>query len=243
MTRFGVVLPQHDAGPEALLGAARLAEDSGLDSVWVSDHLWGFPGGPTRPVLEGWTCLASAASVTSSITIGTLVTRVTLRPPRTLGAMAETVARIAPRRLVLGLGIADAPDREEQTAYDIAFAPRAERLRILEATIELLRSLVPEVPLWVGGASDQILAIAAACDGWNFWGPPDEFPRHRERLAAKASGLPPETSWAGSYPGTARLERLIGAGCDHVIVAVGAGNFHERIPRVAAVRERLGGQK
>lgn len=238
MTRFGVVLPQHEAGQAELVGSARLAEEAGLDSVWLSDHLWGYIGGRERPVLEGWSSLATVAGVTSRTTVGSLVTRVSIRLPRLTAAMAENLSRISGGRFVLGLGISDASNRQEQSAYGIAFGSRGRRLGLLEETMALVRELQPDVPVWVGGVSDAILEIASRADGWNFWGPAEDFARHRARLDAVATGGLPETSWAGSYPGPEGVDRLIEAGCDHVIVAVGAGNFAKRIAQLASLAEK-----
>jgi alkanesulfonate monooxygenase SsuD/methylene tetrahydromethanopterin reductase-like flavin-dependent oxidoreductase (luciferase family) len=237
MTSFGAILPQHDCGPDELFGAARLAEEQGLDSVWLSDHVWGHPGGPTRPVLEGWTALAAVAASTDRVQVGSLVGRVSLRLPRVLAAMVETVARIAPGRFVSGLGIADPTNRGEQIAYGIPFPSKTKRLELLEQTIEVLREIVPEVPIWVGGASREVMAIATKADGWNFWGPAGEFATHCRRLKEIAQGRMPETSWAGSFPGDDGLRELEQAGVDHVLVAVGAKNYPERIVQIAKWRD------
>jgi alkanesulfonate monooxygenase SsuD/methylene tetrahydromethanopterin reductase-like flavin-dependent oxidoreductase (luciferase family) len=237
MTSFGAILPQHDCGPDELFGAARLAEEQGLDSVWLSDHVWGHPGGPTRPVLEGWTALAAVAALTDRVKVGSLVGRVSLRLPRVLAATVETIARIAPGRFVAGLGIADPTNRDEQVAYGIPFPPRARRLELLQQTMEVLREIVPGVPVWVGGASRQVMAIAAMADGWNFWGPAAEFPAHQRRFKEIAQDRMPETSWAGSFPGDEGLQGLEEAGAGHVLVAVGAKNYRERIKQLAKWRE------
>lgn len=233
MSKFGVILPQHESGPEELLGAALLAEESGLDSVWVSDHVWGHPGGPTRPMLEGWMSLGAVAAATSRIKVGTLVTRVSLRLPRVLAAMVETAERIAPGRLVIALGIGDATNRDEQIAYGIPWPDKAGRLALLDQTLALLRGLAPSVPLWLGGASEEVLERAVDADGWNFWGPAGDFGRHLGRLERLAAEGMPETSWAGSLPKGKALDSLTDQAPDHILIAVGAANFEERIPQVA----------
>lgn len=237
-TRFGIILPQHECGPDELLGAARLAEESGLDSVWVSDHVWGHPGGPTRPMLEGWMSLGAVAAATSRILVGTLVTRVSLRLPRVLAAMVQTAERITSGRTVIGLGIGDATNRDEQIAYGIPWPDKAGRLRLLDETIQLLREVAPGVALWIGGTSDGVLARAAKADGWNFWGPAKEFARHRARLLALTDQGALEISWAGSFPKPEGIRALREAGAGHILIAVGAGNFEERIARVAQARSR-----
>jgi alkanesulfonate monooxygenase SsuD/methylene tetrahydromethanopterin reductase-like flavin-dependent oxidoreductase (luciferase family) len=230
--RFGIVLPQHSAGREELLEAARLAERSGLDSVWLSDHLWGYMGGPERPVLEGWTALAAVAAVTETVTVGTLVTRVTIRVPALLAAMARTVGKIAPGRLVVGLGISDSSNRDEQKAFGIPFPERAARLRLLHQTRDAVKQEAPETPIWIGGGTEDLLAAAAEMDGWNYWGPVEGFAPRVERLRQLAGDHVPETSWAGSYPGGEGVDRLAGEGAGHVIVAVGAGNYLKRIAQI-----------
>lgn len=230
--KFGVILPLHESGPDELLGAARLAEDSGLDSVWMSDHLWGHPGGAERPTLEAWTSLAAVAESTDRIRIGTLVTRVSIRLPRVLQAMAETLQMIAPGRLNVALGIGDATNRDEQIAYGIPFGRKHERLQLLRDVLKLLRQSLPEVPLWVGGVSDDLLEVASKADGWNFWGPHQEFAGHLARLRKVSGGRLPETSWAGSFPGAEVLASLGKQGADNVFVAVGAKNYGERIAQV-----------
>ena len=47
--RFGLDISQHQLTWDELVSRARLAEDAGLDGVWVFDHfkaLYGDPGGP-----------------------------------------------------------------------------------------------------------------------------------------------------------------------------------------------------
>jgi alkanesulfonate monooxygenase SsuD/methylene tetrahydromethanopterin reductase-like flavin-dependent oxidoreductase (luciferase family) len=101
--KLGVTLPQFTGDAELFLDGARRAEHLGLDSVWVFDHLWPL-GAKRRPILEGWTALASVASATERIGIGTMVTRSSLRNPAVLAAMAATVGALAPGRLTVGLG-------------------------------------------------------------------------------------------------------------------------------------------
>ena len=53
---IGVVLPQVGADWDLCLEWARHAEEAGADSVWVVDHVIGFP--PSRGILE--VCLDEA---------------------------------------------------------------------------------------------------------------------------------------------------------------------------------------
>lgn len=249
--KLGIVLPQRAAGPDELLGAALAAENAGLDSIWVEDHLFGRPdrgrpvGGPggvaaanrkdlgspeaANPPnhLEGWTALAAAAAVTQRVTIGTLVLRVGLRNPRVLVSMAQTLDLISDGRLVVGLGIGDASAVVEHRVHGIEFAAKPQRVMELRRTIEMLKEALPETPVWVGGSSEEIFETLPLADGWNFWGPPEGFPEAAERARA-AGGPRVEVSWGG-MAGQFNPEMLRQAGAGHAIVAVGARNYEERI--------------
>ena len=51
--RLGITVPQFgpNAGPDALLEVARLAEDLGYDSLWVAERLL-YPVNPKAPLLS-----------------------------------------------------------------------------------------------------------------------------------------------------------------------------------------------
>ena len=131
----GVLLPQEE-GPgdpppswALIADAARAAEDAGLDSVWLVDHLlWASdpwerdpaafgelakPGG--LGALEAWTTIAGLAAVTTRVRLGTIVTCARYRQPALLAKMADSVDDISGGRLILGLGAGD--NRPEHTAF------------------------------------------------------------------------------------------------------------------------------
>lgn len=230
--KLGVVLPQHDVACEALLDAAKLAEASGLDSVWLIDHLMGRPE-PARRVLECWTALSAVGAATSAVTIGTLVLRVGLRKPRVLAAMASTLSKICSNRLILGLGIGDRTVENEQAVFGIAFKDKAGRLKDLDETLETLRVHVPGVALWVGGGSAELMDRAATVQGWNWWGRAKDM-KERLDLFRSTTSADVEVSWAGMWPGIEALDRLAEIGVNHAIVATGVNNYKERIAALAA---------
>ncbi|MDQ3783371.1 MAG: LLM class flavin-dependent oxidoreductase [Actinomycetota bacterium] len=222
--RLGVTLPQFTGDRNEVLEGARRAETAGLDSVWLFDHLWPLPpqrreggapvgasaqgekGGRRRtkdvPVLEAWTTLAYLAAATRRITIGTLVTRSSLRHPAVLAKMAATAGAIAPGRIILGIGSGDLKSRAENEAYGLPYWSGAARREQLISTVGTLRDLfdasttssatvtrddgfvriedlppsprVSEAPrVWVGGNSGWAAEFAgSAADGWNAWGVP-----------------------------------------------------------------------
>src|SRR6476620_2018963 len=105
--RVGVQLPEVERRVEwpELLTMARTAEDAGLDSLWLGDHLlYDLPGGVTRGPWEGWTSLAAIAAVTSRIELGPFVASARGHAPAVLAKMAPTVDGISGGRLILRLG-------------------------------------------------------------------------------------------------------------------------------------------
>jgi alkanesulfonate monooxygenase SsuD/methylene tetrahydromethanopterin reductase-like flavin-dependent oxidoreductase (luciferase family) len=218
----GVSLPQFTADPQVLLDGVRRAEDAGLDSVWLFDHLWPL-GRKDRPILECWSCLAWLAATTERIQIGTLVTRSSLRPPAVLAKMAATVGEIAPERLIVGIGSGDEASRAENEAFGIPYYRGDERIDQLVSTVKVLRRYLhepsvshhddfaaieglptsprphPPPRIWVGGRSVQVLEVAGKdADGWNGWGgTPESFAADAQLVLDYSGGRPIELSWGG----------------------------------------------
>jgi len=101
-TRVGVVvLPEH-RWPEA--GRIwRRVEELGVDHAWTFDHLsWRSVG--DRPWFDPMTTLAAAATTTTRMALGTLVTSPNLRHPVTTATQAMTIDHVSGGRFVLGIG-------------------------------------------------------------------------------------------------------------------------------------------
>ncbi len=102
--RVGALLwVQQSAWPE-LAGAARLADASGLDSLWAWDHMHAIVGSPVQPIYEGWTTLAAWAAMTERIELGLMVGANTFRNPGLTAKSAVTVDHISGGRVWLGIG-------------------------------------------------------------------------------------------------------------------------------------------
>jgi alkanesulfonate monooxygenase SsuD/methylene tetrahydromethanopterin reductase-like flavin-dependent oxidoreductase (luciferase family) len=100
--RYGIVILPQDRWPEARR-KWMLAEELGFDHAWTYDHLsWrslaNEPWGATIPTL------AAAASVTSTIRLGTFVASPNFRHPVPFAKELATVDDISGGRLLLGVG-------------------------------------------------------------------------------------------------------------------------------------------
>jgi alkanesulfonate monooxygenase SsuD/methylene tetrahydromethanopterin reductase-like flavin-dependent oxidoreductase (luciferase family) len=221
--KVGVQLPEVEyvASWAQQLEMARVAEEIGLDSVWVGDHLlYRDDGKPTRAPWEAWTTLAALAAVTRRIEIGPLVAATSFHNPAMLAKKAATLEEISGGRLILGLGAGW--NRAEYEAYGYPFDHRVSRFEEAFTIIrELLRSgrsdfrgayyqladceLLPRgprangPPLMVGSEGPRMLAITLPhVDAWNAWftwfgNTPDGYRPMRERIdeACRAVGRDP----------------------------------------------------
>jgi alkanesulfonate monooxygenase SsuD/methylene tetrahydromethanopterin reductase-like flavin-dependent oxidoreductase (luciferase family) len=217
--RVGLTLPSFQSDPYRVLTVARAAEDAGLDGVFLFDHLFRQRGDAAdaerRPALELLAMTAAVAAATDRITVGTLVARATLRPPAVLRAAFDTLARIAPGRVVAGLGGGDDESIAEDTAFGVLPGdpapagsgtadadPGTYRLERLETTVATLA--VRSYPVWIAGVSPGAVRIAAErADGWNRWGGgPASYGAAAQRVRAEVAnaGRDPDAftyTWGG----------------------------------------------
>ena len=196
--KVGITLPSFVDDPAIPLTVARVAEESGVDGVFVYDHLFRRnAAGERRPALEGIALLGAVAAVTERIAVGTLVLRASLRPPASLAAAIATVANVAPGRVIAGIGAGDSESREENETFGLGFGSVEDRLAGLQETVEAVRDHGATV--WVGGGLDEVRRIAAkSADGWNWWGAKaEEFAAHVPEVRAAARRPTCECSWGG----------------------------------------------
>lgn len=172
---------------------AQGAERSGFDSFWVSDHLFGGPGGtPDRNCLEAWTLLAALSRDTTTIRLGVLVAAVQYRNPALQAKMAAGVDHMSGGRLEFGIGAGWKED--EYRAYGYDFPSAGERVDQLRDGLEITGRLWqderatyhgkhyriddavcapkptqrPRPPIWIGGAGPRVMRLAARyADGFD----------------------------------------------------------------------------
>jgi F420-dependent oxidoreductase-like protein len=141
--RFSLSLTNYSwpSGPDALASelvrVARAADDAGLDTLWVADHLMQFDpsSDPEAEMLEAYATLAFIAAQTQRIRLGTMVTAATFRPPGLLIKAVTTLDVLSGGRAWLGLGAGY--QEEEARAMDLPLPPVPERFERLEESLQL----------------------------------------------------------------------------------------------------------
>ena len=135
-----------------VVALARMAEDAGVDTVVVPDHLvmsdrtdryrWGrFPLPVDAPWLEPLTVLAAIAGATRRIRLATGILIAPLRPAAVLAKTAATLDVLSRGRLDLGVGTGW--QKEEFDAVQLDYGRRG---RLLDDTIAACRALWAESP-------------------------------------------------------------------------------------------------
>lgn len=223
MIRSGVVLPTFRNTPDEALAAADAAVAAGIDGLFCYDHLWPM-GQPERPALAPFPLLGALAArfgpshdgPGAGPYFGTLVARIGLVPHAVLAAEFRALARLAPGRIIAGLGTGDSLSAEENRAYGIPFHPAAQR-RV--EVVALAHELASEgITVWVaGGPAGRVDEARAAGAALNVW---DSDPALVTQRSTGAEAL--EVSWAGPPPESApamaeTVDLMAGAGATWVV--------------------------
>jgi probable F420-dependent oxidoreductase len=138
------------ADPDTLVRRARLAEDAGIDELWVGDHV-ALPvaegGDPAdQPRLEAVVTLAHLAAVTTRIGLGFGVLVLPQRQPVLLAKQLTSIDVLSKGRLTVGVGVGYV--EPELTALGASLADRAART---EEYLDAMRALWAEpVPSFQG---------------------------------------------------------------------------------------------
>jgi alkanesulfonate monooxygenase SsuD/methylene tetrahydromethanopterin reductase-like flavin-dependent oxidoreductase (luciferase family) len=221
--KVGVQLPEVEWVPRwaDIREMAQAAEEIGLDSIWVGDHLlYRYEDGTSRGPWEAWTQLAAIAAVTERVAIGPLVAATSFHNPAMIAKKAATLDEISGGRLILGLGAGW--NEAEYTAYGYPFDHRVSRF---EEAFTIIRTLLhdgrcdfagdyyrvtdaeliprgprPEgPPLMVGSMGERMLSITLPwVQSWNAWftwfgNSPEGYPAVRDQIdaACRAAGRDP----------------------------------------------------
>lgn len=123
----------------------RLADDIGLDTVWIGDHLiQANPFSASEEMLEAYTTLGFLAANSRRVRIGTMVSAVTFRPPALLVKAATTLDVLSGGRAWFGIGAGHYEG--EARAMGLPFPSVGERFERLEETLRLA------LQMWSGSA-------------------------------------------------------------------------------------------
>jgi probable F420-dependent oxidoreductase len=193
--RYGVAIPHANrfAKPAAIRAMARVVEDLGFDSIWVSDHIIVPEGSGYIPEFmdEPLAVLSFLAAETKHVTIGTSVLIVPYRDPVFAAKFLSSVDYLSEGRLVVGIGAGWL--QEEFSALGVPFEERGPRtdeyLRVYRNLWETETSsfegqwkrygkmrMFPKqaegrrgtIPIWVGGnGAPSIRRAAELGDGWH----------------------------------------------------------------------------
>ncbi|TFH21795.1 MAG: LLM class flavin-dependent oxidoreductase [Myxococcales bacterium] len=127
-----------------LVELAKLAEDSGWDCFFTSDHIH-YPG--HEPAADPWVALAAVAVSTERILLGPMVTPLPRRHLAKLAREATTLDHLCGGRLILGVG-SGGPALPEYTDFG-DFGDAKTRAAMLDEGLGVLRAL------WSGEAVDH----------------------------------------------------------------------------------------
>jgi F420-dependent oxidoreductase-like protein len=190
------------------VGVAQLAEESGLDSLWVYDHFHNVPTPAHESVFECWTTLAAISQRTTRIKLGQMVGCAPYRNPGLLAKITSNLDVISGGRLIWGVG-AGWYDHEFR-GYGYEFPEAADRIRVLRETVEVVKAMwsepdvtyhgrhfqldgaqcdpkpiqQPHPEILIGGGGEQLTlrVVARHADAANFGGKPHEWQHKAEVL-------------------------------------------------------------
>jgi coenzyme F420-dependent glucose-6-phosphate dehydrogenase len=137
--KLGYKASAEQFGPNDLLEFGVLAEQHGLDSVWISDHFqpWRHNGGHA-PFSLAW--LGALGARTRRIVMGTSVLTPTFRyHPSVVAQAFATLGTMFPRRVVLGMGTGESLN--EVPASALVWPEQKERTARFREALRLIRAL------------------------------------------------------------------------------------------------------
>jgi probable F420-dependent oxidoreductase len=180
-------------------------EELGYESVWTGDHV-----SFHNPLYESLTLLATYASITSRVRLGTAVYLLALRSAAIAAKMTSTLDALSGGRLIFGVGVGGENPKE----FELCGVPHGERGARVSEGIDAVRTLwrdtpatfkgrftrfegvsidpkpmqKPGPPIWIGGRSDAALARAGRQgDGWvSYVVQPERYAQSLDKIRSAA---------------------------------------------------------
>ena len=212
--RFGYILPNYGRMMSArqLVELSRTSEELGFDSVWATDHII-MPTELREPyghLLEPLITLASVASATDRLKVGTSCIVLPQRNPILLAKQAAALDLLSKGRVILGLGAGWV-----EPEFRFLNADFARRGKLMDEGIKLMKSLWrddvvnfdgdffhlkdalffpkpinKDIPVWIGGnGRTAVRRTIRLGDGWHPVGPDlEEFMMGAEEIRHSKKG-------------------------------------------------------
>jgi probable F420-dependent oxidoreductase len=192
-------LPQYGraAGSEAIVAAARRAEELGYADIWVSDHIV-HPAAQSYPspyLLDPFATLTWAGASTTTIGLATSVTVVPLYHPLWLANMTASIDGLSGGRLKLGVGVGWSEAEFDALGQD--FRTRGKRT---DEILDILRLCWTEDPATYHGRFydfTDIRVLPKPAHPIDIWiggaGPAAERRAHTHGAGFQLIGLKPDT--------------------------------------------------
>jgi F420-dependent oxidoreductase-like protein len=192
---------------DRLSETARVADEGGIAMFTLMDHWFQMEGlgGPSEPMLEGYTGLGYLAGITSKMRLSLLVTGTTYRHPGLLAKIVTTLDVLSRGRAMLGIGAAWY--EREHRGLGVPFPPTRERFERLEETLQIVRQMwsdedgafdgrhyqlaetvcvpppvqQPHPPILIGGSGEQktLRFVARYADACNLFANDPEVVAHK----------------------------------------------------------------
>ncbi|MBT0773731.1 LLM class flavin-dependent oxidoreductase [Kineosporia sp. J2-2] len=233
------------------------AEDMGFDHAWTYDHLvWG--GLPNSPWFAGVPTLSAAATVTSTIGLGTAVCAPNFRHPLALYREAQALHDISGGRFVLGVGTGGDLDSRILGQEPLSVRERVDRFQEFTDLLLRLRSedhvstqgrwfstsdarhlpAVPDLPVVVAANGPRGVRYAGRVgDGWMTLGPSaDSLGEWIDGLAGQGKILDESLALAGREQEPFRRYLMLDAPGQRPAVpfSLSSADFYEEVTGRAA---------
>jgi G6PDH family F420-dependent oxidoreductase len=177
--KIGYFLSCEEYGPSDIVEQARLAEQAGFESLWISDHFhpWNDEQGESPFV---WSMIG-AISQACSLPVTTAVTCPTVRMhPAVVAQAAATSAVLTGGRFILGVGSGEALNEH---VTGMRWPDATVRLDMLEEAVDVLRTL------WKGGFVDHHGEYYTVEDARIYTLPPTPVPIYVSAFGPKAADV------------------------------------------------------
>jgi probable F420-dependent oxidoreductase len=192
--RLGVA-PAAGTGPAEFAGLAQRLEEAGVDSLWLSELVY-------SPEVDPMIGMAHALARTAKLKVGTGVAILPGRHPVLVAKQLQTLAGLAPKRVLPVFGLRPARAAE----HDLFPVPPGRRAAVFDESLTLLRRLLEEDEVSFDGEFFQVDGVRLG-------------PRPAKRLDVWLGGSAPAAlrrtgrladGWLGSFhtPAQARDARI-----------------------------------